>query len=326
MTSKLARLVLLFASSALTPSVAAQPAAPAAPVAASNAEDARLNAFFDAAFDEALARSPEGQTSLGLKTNYDKLDDYTDAGAAADQALAEAQLKRLKSQFEVSRLSPAAQVSYRLFEYNVEQGRIQQQWRPNAYVITNNFSIVGSVPTFLINQHRIDSVADARAYIARIRETERVLTEVSTRFRTAANRGIVPPKFVFEPVRTDAKRVMTGESLLADFRKKVEKLDAPAATKSQLIADAAAAINGPYRKGYMTVLAALDAVEPKATGNDGVWRLPNGEAYYSAMLGLQTTTSLTGEQIHAIGLAEVERIHKEMRAIMDKVGFKGTLQ
>ena len=325
MTLKSAALALLLATSALAP-VATQAQQAPASAAAPTAEDARLNAFLDAAFDEALARSPEGQTALGLKTNYDKLDDYTDAGAAADQALAEAQLKRLQSQFEVNRLSPAAQVSYRLFQYNVEQGRISQQWRPNNYVITNNFSIVGSVPTFLINQHRIDNVSDARAYIARIRETERVLNEVATRFRAGANRGIVPPKFVFEPVRADAKRVMAGESLLADFRTKVEKLDAPAATKTQLIADATAAISGPYRNGYTNILAALDSVEPKATGNQGVWSLPNGEAYYSAMLGIQTTTSLTGEQIHAMGLAEVDRIHKEMRAIMDKVGFKGTLQ
>ncbi|MEA1015172.1 DUF885 domain-containing protein [Sphingosinicella sp. LY1275] len=322
---KTLRLALLLAAAFVPAAAPAQQAAPAA-AAQAQSEDARFLAFLDAAFDEAVARSPETQTALGLKTNYGKLDDYTDAGAAADQALAEAQLKRMKSEFPLDRLNPASQVSYRLFEYNVEQGRIAQEWRRNNYVVTNNFSIVGSVPTFLMNQHRIDSVADAQAYIARIRETERVLGEVTTRFRAAAERGIVPPKFVFAPVRTDAQNVMAGTSLLADFKTKVEKLDAPAATKAKLIADAQAAISGPYQNGYKTIIAALDAIEPKATGNQGVWSLPEGEAYYSAMLGLQTTTPLTGEQIHDIGLAEVARIHKEMQAIMDKIGFKGTLQ
>ncbi|WP_324751091.1 DUF885 domain-containing protein [Sphingomonas sp. LY54] len=322
---KTLRLALLLAAAFVPAAAPAQQAAPAA-AAQAQSEDARFLAFLDAAFDEAVARSPETQTALGLKTNYGKLDDYTDAGAAADQALAEAQLKRMKSEFPLDRLNPASQVSYRLFEYNVEQGRIAQEWRRNNYVVTNNFSIVGSVPTFLMNQHRIDSVADAQAYIARIRETERVLGEVTTRFRAAAERGIVPPKFVFAPVRTDAQNVMAGTSLLADFKTKVEKLDAPAATKAKLVADAQAAISGPYQNGYKTIIAALDAIEPKATGNQGVWSLPEGEAYYSAMLGLQTTTPLTGEQIHDIGLAEVARIHKEMQAIMDKIGFKGTLQ
>ncbi len=322
---KTLRLALLLAAAFVPAAAPAQQAAPAA-APAQKSEDARFLAFLDAAFDETVARSPETQTALGLKTNYGKLDDYTDAGAAADQALAEAQLKRMKSEFQLDRLSPASQVSYRLFEYNVEQGRIAQEWRRNNYVVTNNFSIVGSVPTFLMNQHRVDSVADAQAYIARIRETERVLKEVTARFRAAAERGVVPPKFVFAPVRADAQNVMAGTSLLADFKTKVEKLDAPAATKAKLLADAQAAIAGPYQNGYKTILAALDAIEPKAAGNQGVWSLPEGDAYYSAMLGLQTTTPLTGEQIHAIGLAEVDRIHKEMQAIMDKIGYKGTLQ
>jgi uncharacterized protein (DUF885 family) len=328
-------LALLLATSALAaPALAAQAPAPAAAAAPAASEDARLLAFMDAAFDERVARSPETQTSLGLKTNYDKLDDYTDAGAAADQALAEAQLARLKQQFDLARLSPASKVSYRLFEYNVEQGRIGQKWRGSQYVVTNNFSIVGSVPTFLMNQHRVDTVQDARAYISRIGETERVLGEVAARFRAGAAAGIVPPKFVFAPVRADAQRVISGapfdggadNSLLADFKTKVGKLEASADVKAKLIADANAALIGPYRRGYGAILASLDAVEPKATGNNGVWSLPNGEAYYSAMLGLQTTTALTGEEIHRIGLAEVERIHTEMRAIMDKIGFKGTLQ
>ena len=322
---KTLRLALLLAAAFVPAAAPAQQAAPAA-APAQKSEDARFLAFLDAAFDETVARSPETQTALGLKTNYGKLDDYTDAGAAADQALAEAQLKRMKSEFQLDRLSPASQVSYRLFEYNVEQGRIAQEWRRNNYVVTNNFSIVGSVPTFLMNQHRVDSVAAAQAYIARIRETERVLKEVTARFRAAAERGVVPPKFVFAPVRADAQNVMAGTSLLADFKTKVEKLDAPAATKAKLLADAQAAIAGPYQNGYKTILAALDAIEPKAAGNQGVWSLPEGDAYYSAMLGLQTTTPLTGEQIHAIGLAEVDRIHKEMQAIMDKIGYKGTLQ
>jgi uncharacterized protein (DUF885 family) len=319
-------LALLLTTFIFPAAAPAQQASAASAAAQPASEDARFLAFLDAAFDEAVARSPQTQTALGLKTNYDKLDDYTDAGAAGDQALAEAQLQRMKSQFGINRLSPASQVSYRLFEYNVEQGRIRQQWRRNQYVVTNNFSIVGTVPTFLMNQHRIDSVADAEAFIARIRDTERVLSEVTARFRTSAERGIVPPKFIFEPVRADAQKAMTSSSLIADFQKKVEKLDAPAVTKAKLVADAQAAIAGPYQNGYKTLLAALDAIEPKATGNNGVWSLPEGEAYYSAMLGLQTTTPLTGEQIHQIGLSEVARIHKEMQAIMDKVGYKGTLQ
>ena len=106
--------------------------------------------------------------------------------------------------------------------------------------MSTNGSPAGSIPVFLINQHRIDSVADARAYIARIVETERVMREVAATMRSQAAQGIVPPKMVFKPARDDAAKVITGapfgaggdSTVLADFRKKVTALDAtPGARK-----------------------------------------------------------------------------------------------
>ncbi|GGE09573.1 hypothetical protein GCM10011529_14860 [Polymorphobacter glacialis] len=164
---------------------------------------------------------------------------------------------------------------------------------------------------FLANEHRIDNVADAKAYIARIGETERVMREVAQVMRGQAAAGIVPPKMVFKPAREDAAKVITGRPftagpdsiVLADFRKKVAALEAPAADKAKLIADAEAALSGPFRRGFTTLFAALDEIEPKAKGNDGAWSLPNGAAYYDARLAQNTTTELTADQIHAIGLA-----------------------
>ena len=325
---------ILLATSAASP-LSAQPApAAAATPAAATAEDAKLLKLLDQAFDEQVALSPEAQTSLGLKTNYDKLDDYTDAGAEADQALAEKQLARVKQQINFDALSPSGKVSYRLFEYNVAQGRESLKWRPWRYVVTNNFSIVGSVPTFLANAHRIDRVADAKAYISRIRETERVLNEVTARFLAQAERGIVPPQFVFEPVRENALDVISGapfdngadSTVLADFKKKVDKLSIGAAEKARLVNEASAALNGPFKKGYQTIIDALDTVAPKATDNHGAWKLPQGQDFYSASLAQQTTTRLTGNQIHQIGLSEVARIQGEMEKIMRQIGFTGTLQ
>ena len=328
-----ASIALLLASCAVsTTALAHQAAQPAvAPVAT---EDQRLVAFLDEAFEEQLTLSPEFQTQLGRKTNYDKLNRYTDEANAEGQALAEARLARMKAEFDQAKLSPAGRLNYRLFEYNVEQGRKAQQWRNHRYVVTNNFSIVGSIPVFLANNHRVASVEDAQAYIARIRETERVMNEVTARFNAQVAAGIVPPKFVFEPVKADARNVISGapfggdkdNTILADFKKKVEALDAPADVKTKLITDASAALTGPFKRGYDTILAALDAVEPKATVNNGAWALPNGQDFYSASLEQMNTTAITGDEVHRMGLAEVARIHGEMRAIMKQVGFAGTLQ
>ncbi|HEX8513489.1 MAG TPA: DUF885 domain-containing protein [Allosphingosinicella sp.] len=304
------------------------------PPATAQQEDARLLAFLDSAFDEAIASSPETLTALGSKTGYGRLDDYTDAQAERQRALSEARLERMKAEFDPARLSPAGQLNYRLFEYNVVRGREQYRWRDYGFPMSTNGSPAGSFPVFLINQHRVDSVADAEAYVARLRDTERAMREINADVRAQAEKGIVPPKFNFAPVRADANRAISGapfeagadSPLLADFRKKVEALAAPADVKARLIADASAALSGPFRRAVGDMLSTLDSIEPRATGNSGAWSLPNGAEYYASRLRAQTTTDLSADAIHQIGLDEVARIHREMEAIKTQVGFKGTLQ
>lgn len=297
-------------------------------------EDARLLVLVDAAFDEAVARSPEALTSLGLKQHYGRLDDYTDAHRLANVELAEAQLARIKADVDYEALSPEGQLTYDLFEREVERDRRNLEWRWHNFIFSTNGSPAGEIPAFLINQHRIDNVADAEAYVSRLREVERVMSEISANIHTQADKGIVPPKFVFDPVRADAENVLEGapfedgppSTLLADFTTKVEALSAPPEEKARLIAAAGEALAGPFKRGYDTFFAAMDAVEPQATSNDGAWRLPRGGEYYANNLRNSTTTELTADQIHQIGLDEVERIHGEMEAIMARVGFQGTLQ
>jgi uncharacterized protein (DUF885 family) len=311
------------------------PAAAAEPVAhGPQEEDARLLAFLDSAFDEAAERSPETLTGLGIKRRYGELDDYTQAEAEAQLALAERQTAQMKARFDPARLSPAGRLSYRLFEYELGVQREALKWRSHRFPVSTNGSPAGGIPVFLINQHRVDSVADAQAYISRLRDVERVMGEVGARMRSQAEQGIVPPKLVFAPVRADARRVIAGapfgpgpdSTLLADFRKKVAALDAPAEVKARLVAEASAALTGPFRRGYDGFFATLDAVEPLAKGNDGAWSLPRGEEYYASRLRLSTTTDLDAERIHKLGLDEVKRIQGEMEAIKERVGFKGTLQ
>lgn len=319
------------AASVPVPSVAP---APVPATAGQATQDARLLALVDSAFDAAVARSPEAMTSLGIRQDYDRLDTYTDAHRLEDQREAEAYLAQMKAEIDYDSLSPDGQLTYDLFERQVERGRRNIEWRWHEFAFSTNGSPAGAIPIFLINQHRIDSVADAEAYVARLREVERVMSEISANIRYQSDIGIVPPRFVFDPVRTDARNVLQGApfddgeagTLLADFTTKVDALAVPPAEKARLIASAHQALTGPFRRGYDTFLAALDAVEPQATSNDGAWRLPRGDEYYTNNLRNSTTTDLGADEIHRIGLDEVERIQGEMREIMQRVGFAGTLQ
>jgi uncharacterized protein (DUF885 family) len=341
MKSIVALLAALLAGTACAgPKTQAAPAATAATAAVpadsaqASAEDRRLLEFLDRGFEEALERSPEQLTALGRKQRYGELDDYTDREAVWQREFSEAQLARMKAEFDFQRLSPAGQLSYRLFEQNVENGRRNFEWRNHGFPVSTNGSPAGSIPVFLINQHRVDSVADAEAYISRLREVERVMREVSAEMRDQARQGIVPPAFNFAPVREDARKVLTGApfdgsadgTLLADFTRKVNALTAPPEIKQRLIADAREALTGPFRSGYTTLIAAIDEVGRKAQGNRGAWSLPRGSEYYANRLRLYTTTDLSADEIHQTGLDEVARIQGEMAAIKRRVGFTGTLQ
>jgi len=327
-------ILLLPLLSAAAPLPQAPATVASAPAPAADPRDAALNAFLDAAYDEQVALSPETQTQLGLKTNNDRLDDYTDAAATRRRDLAERQLRTLHARFRADALSPAGAISYRLFEQQVARGREGFRWRWHDFPVSTNGSPMGSIPVLLINNQRVDTVDDARAYIARVRDAERALGEVAAEIRTQADRGIVPPKMVFAPARADARKVLTGApftpgpdgALMADFRKKVVALSIPQADEDRLLADMAAAMTGPFRRGFDAMFASLDAVEPRSKGNLGAWSLPDGDAYYAYRLKTATTTDLTPDQVHALGLAQVAAIRAEMEAVKARIGFSGTLE
>ena len=330
---KLPLIALLLASTACTMN-APEPASTSVVAVDRAAEDARLNAFLDAAFDAQLATNPQFLTALGSKELYDRLNDYTDSYAQQQMALEERQLAEMKAQFDPERLSPAGRLSFRLFEKSVVDDREAFPWRRHGFPASTNGSPMGAIPVFLINNHRIDTVADAEAYVSRLREVERVMREIGANMRDQAERGIVPPRFNFQPVREDGRRILQGapftagadSAIFADFKAKVGRLDIAQSEKDRLIAAASEALTGPFRRGYDHFLATVDAIEPRATGNNGAWSLPDGAEFYGQRIRQSTTTDLTAAQIHEIGLREVERIHGEMERIKRQVGFTGTLQ
>ena len=297
-------------------------------------EDARLNAFFEEAFQARIALSPQQMTSLGIKTDYDKLDDVSDAAADRALALSESQMARMKAEFDPKKLGPQAQLSWRMFEYGVQQARLSNQWRDWGFQFAANGNPTTSLPVFLINNHRVSSVSDAEAYVSRLRAAQVQMGQVADELRQRAAAGVVSPRFVFEPSIANTRNVISGapfddgadNPVWADFNKKVATLEADQATKDRLLSEGRAALTGPYKAGFETVLTALAEVQPKADSDAGVWRLPQGEAYYNARLQLSTTTDLTADQIHQIGLDEVARIQAEMETIKTQVGFTGSLQ
>jgi uncharacterized protein (DUF885 family) len=320
---------LLLAGTALAAAMTALAATPPS----SAAESAKANAFFEKAFAESLARSPIAETQLGEKKDYDKWDDFSDAAAAENLALNVRQLAELKRTIDFAALDDQTKVSYRMFVSQAESAIEGWRWRRHAYVFDQMNGPHAFLPAFLINYHAVDSAADARAYIARLRGLATVLDQLAAEARVRQQLGVLPPKFVLPLVADACRDVIAGEpfdssgrknALFADIEGKVAALkDVDDATRRALVADARQALLDAVGPAYTRLIALLREQEKVATDDDGVWKLPQGREYYDFCLRQQTTTRLTADEIHALGLREVARIHREMDAIREKVGFKG---
>lgn len=294
-------------------------------------ETDRINAFFDEAFDTFVDRSPMFQTSLGIKKDYDKWDDISDARAREDLALTRQFLERLR-QFDYDALDEQTKVSYQMFESQSQNQIDGFRYRFHNYPVTQMFGLHTQMPAFLINFHRVGDESDARAYIARLNGAGRLFDQMIEGLRIRAEKGVIPPKFTFPHVLGASRNVISGQpfddgdkrsALLQDFTGKLDGLkDLAAETRDAMIVEAETALREVVGPSYEKLIAYLIELEKKATTDDGVWKLPDGAAYYNFALENTTTTKLTAAEIHEIGLAEVARIHGEMRGIMKRVNFK----
>jgi uncharacterized protein (DUF885 family) len=299
-------------------------------------ESAKANAFFDRVFDEGVDRSPLAQGYLGLKKDHDKWDDFSEARELEDLGLAVQHLAELKATIHYDWLDAQTQMSYRLFAEEADRTIEGWKWRDHGYVFNQmEDSPHSSLPSFLINYHPVDNVADARAYVTRLRALPAAFDQLIASAERQAARGILPPKFVFPMMIESCHEVLGGapfdasgkaSALWADFEGKVNALkDADAATKQDLLAQGRAALLEAVKPAYERVIALFAAQEKVATADDGVWKLPQGREYYDFMLRRNTTTTMSADEIHALGLREVARIHAGIEEIKAQAGFKGSL-
>ena len=279
------------------------------------------------------------QTYLGIKDDYGQWDDVSDAHALGDLELQRAIVAEMKATFEYDRLDPQAKLSWRLAEYELSQAEAAFPFRDHAYVFNQMFGVQSGIPAFLVNQHKVASLSDAEAYISRLEGIPAYLGQNVANAQASAAKGILPPRFVYDYVLSDSRGVITGypfvdegedSPLLEDFRKKVTALvDAETITQDEaetLLARAADALRDGVGPAYEAAIVELEAQTSVATTDDGAWKLPDADAYYAMRLKQITTTVMTADEIHELGLAEVARIQNEMRGIMKQVGFDGTLE
>lgn len=298
-------------------------------------ESKKLNDFFEQSFNDGLDRSPEFQTYLGIKKDQDKWDDYSDENAKKELEITKQELQWIKDSINYESLDKNSKVSYDLFVAAGQQQIDNFKYRFHNYPVNQMFGMHSGKPAFLINMHQIGNLEDARAYISRLNTLKPVFDQLIENLKTREENGIVPPKFVFPYVISDSKNLLVGapfsegdpSTLLADFTGKINRLDSLSDNdKTVLVDQAKEALLNSVKPAYEALISFLEEQEKRATTDDGAWKFPDGETFYNQALKNTTTTNLTSDEIHEIGLKEVARIHEEMRAIMKQVAFEGDLQ
>ena len=298
-----------------------------------SAEQQRLEDFFTATWAEDLVRYPASASYLGVTDRQDQWNDVTESFQLASLAITRQRLDFLKG-IDTSQLSEDHLLSYRLYRLDLERTLAGAPFRHHRYVIHQFRGPHTSAVSLLINVHAINSVQDAEAYIARLNNLPLYFDGVVEQIQIRADKGLFLVDWMIPKIIESASNVLLGAPfdagdepsvIWADFNDKLDQLALAPAEINQLREDARSALFNAVQPAYQKLIAAVRSQQDHAMPEDGVWRFPDGEAFYANRLNVFTTTGLTAAEIHQAGLDNVERLHSEMRAVMAELGEEGDL-
>ncbi len=291
---------------------------------------ADINDFFELYDAASLELSPETKTYRGIRDeDYGLWNDPSEEADAAQRAQRMAFLSRMRAGYDLDSLSGQDALSYRLFEATNARAELLWPYRDYGYIFDQMNGAQSGIPAFLINNHVVQNADHARAYVSRIEGIGPQLDMLIAQSAERAGDGVMPPDWVYPYVLSDIDNLLAAgmdNAVLEDFRGEVAALNLSADESGSLITAAETAWADHAVPAFERLRTEMLRQQSIAPTDDGIWRFDRGAEYYDALLSYYTTTDLTADEIHEIGLREVARIHDEMRAIMEQVGFEGTLQ
>lgn len=296
-------------------------------------EPAQLYAFFEASYQRQLARSPQLQTSLGLAGGKDRWDRLGQEAARETQSALQAELAATDG-FDRNALNPSDRLSLELFRFATRRQLTTLEWRDQTLPLSHMRGIHRTIPQTLMNNHTIANEEDAHAYISRLEGVEPLLLELTAEMERRAALGTRVPLFAregviatFENFGGGALAAGEGENVIrADFRSKIAEAGFSGSVQQALLADADAALAGPFRRGLDAVTGYLRDTAGDAPEESGAWTLPGGQDFYRAALEIETTLPVSAEEIHETGLAETARLHAALHEKMAELGYVGGLR
>jgi uncharacterized protein (DUF885 family) len=290
------------------------------------------NLFYEKVFAEILLDHPEVLSMLGLVEQFGitshngKLDDESPAHQQRELDTWKRDLTQLH-QYPLDHQSPSQKLSTRVLDWFLQIQVEGEKWQWHNYPVNQLFGVQNQFPSFMANTHRLLTQKDCDYYLMRLEALPKKFDQVLDGLKIREQKQILPPRFVVEEVlkeMTDFIGKPASENILATSFKtraaKIEKLSE--SQRANFQARVESAITGKIYPAYQKFIDFREIL-PKTTTDDGIWKLPDGDAFYAYKLRENTTTRLKPEEVHKLGLREVARIESEMRAILDVNGFAG---
>lgn len=304
----------------------------------SNLDGLPIDQFFDASYSQLLLREPERLTEMSLSARFglrdDQLDNLTDEYLRDTQRLEAAILELLRT-YDHNSLTPDQQLSYDVYEWvlnDMVRGHefAYHDYPLNYFISSYDFDL----DSLLTELHPLDDQQGVEDYISRLSQVNNQVDQLLEGLTIREEMGIIPPDFIIEMTRGNLVNYLGMSSSNPEsiepryvpvfyvFNEKLEKIEGLSLEEKMAFREAALIqVEESFIPGYLKLIEYLDHLKPLSNSDAGVWKLPNGDEYYAYMLHKETSTDLTPDEIHELGLNEVMRIKDEIRQVFIELGY-----
>jgi uncharacterized protein (DUF885 family) len=293
-----------------------------------------IEQLFDNYSRELIKLTPEYASKLGINKNMgyevktDQLDDESEEKAKELYAL-KRKYRQWLDTYDRNKLTPSQRRAADILIYELDLDLESEKFQNHFYIINPILGFHNWLTTLMTQYHPINNLDDAKAYIARLENYKKKLLQISKRLKLKEKDTLFPPARTIKTVHhamTDFIHNPAASSVLyTSFRKKLERTDLNKELKEKLCRDVKEKIETIVYPVYQAMIEQMKGLETKTSKYDGVWKLPNGNEFYSHCLRFHTNTSMTPQEIHKIGQKEVRRIQREIRKCLAKSGFTANL-
>ncbi|RYY20655.1 MAG: DUF885 domain-containing protein [Cytophagaceae bacterium] len=285
-----------------------------------------IREFYEKVFVEVALDSPELLSRLrlvegvGIQAHNRQLDDASEAETTRQLAHLRDNLATLH-RYDTTGMRGQDRLNYQVLDWYMTNAAAGAAFRYDNYPVNQLFGVQNDYPSFMADVHQVHNRRDADYYNQRLAAVRAKFGQVLAGLKIREQHGVVPPTFVIDRVLTEMSAFVAKQPeqniLYTSFTEKLKKANGlDAATQTALLAQAKHQIETAVYPAYQQLITYFTALRPRSTNDAGVWKFPDGKAYYAHCLRSNTTTNLSAAQIHALGLREVTRITDEMRAIL----------